>query len=232
MKKVNPEGVIAAVFIPLGFIFLAIGIAALVHTFSFRASAVKTTAVITDIVRRGDNGFVYIEYTANDETCTQVLDYYSSGMRVGGEVDVYYNPNNPGIIQSGGMIPFGAIFSGIGSVFFTIGILFLIFKLKRKKLRKRLMESGRLVSAEIESVILNTKLRVNGRHPYYITCQWQDSMFKSENLWHNPQGAIEKKGLTHIPLYIDEDNLKKYYVAVDDLTQDLKSNVVWNKGWR
>lgn len=54
--------------------------------------------------------------------------------------------------------------------------------------REKLLHTGRAVTAKVESVAQNLRLKANGRHPWVIHCQWhnpatgQVHLFTSENL--------------------------------------------------
>ncbi len=44
-------------------------------------------------------------------------------------------------------------------------------------------------------------------------------MFKSRNIWSNPEDIIEEKNIKQFPVYIDKNNKKKYFVDIDILTE-------------
>ena len=49
-------------------------------------------------------------------------------------------------------------------------------------------------------------------------------LFRSNNIWYNPESIIEERQLKQLPVYLDENNYKKYYVGIDeleDMVQDL-----------
>lgn len=53
--------------------------------------------------------------------------------------------------------------------------------------------------------------------------QWKYT-FKSLNLWNNPESIIEEKNIKVLPVYINMNNKKQYYVDVDSLTDDNNVN--------
>ena len=65
--------------------------------------------------------------------------------------------------------------------------------------------------------------RVNGRHPYRIICEWSNPLdnkkyiFKSKNIWINPEDIIIERDIQQFPVYINRDNMKKYVVDIDIL---------------
>ena len=68
---------------------------------------------------------------------------------------------------------------------------------------------------------------VNGRHPFNIICSYSDPydgkeyLYKSENIWFNPDVILSKKTIRDIPVYIDKDNKKIYYVDIESISKDI-----------
>lgn len=92
---------------------------------------------------------------------------------------------------------------------------------KNKKLATRLKQSGKIVVATINDIYIDTRLKVQGRSPYVISCQWVDPMFrdkiyifKSESIWFDPREYVNGKTMV---VYIDETDPKKYYVDISFL---------------
>ena len=57
-------------------------------------------------------------------------------------------------------------FGGMGSLFFTLGLVFLITLGNQKKNAQRLLDNGNYVVAEIFDISQNYNVSVNGRHPF------------------------------------------------------------------
>lgn len=103
-------------WIAVGLVFLAVGVYV---TFFRTMGMVKTTAEITniDVVNRGDDNdhIVYVKYTVDGVDYNDVrLDTWVSTYKVGKNVTVYYDPDDPSQIHGksffvGGM----AIFCGL-----------------------------------------------------------------------------------------------------------------------
>ena len=117
------------------------------------------------------------------------------------------------------------ILPGIGLIFLVIGGTGIFIKINRRNLGKRLKENGELIYADYVETIINTSYSVNGRYPYKIICEWtnpvdsEEYMFKSRNIWSNPEDIIEEKNIKQFPVYIDKNNKKKYFVDIDILTE-------------
>jgi hypothetical protein len=154
----------------------------------------------------------------------QEIDFVSdtgstpASFRVHDNVQVFYDPENPtkaSINSFGSLWMLPLIFSGLGSVFFAIGVVPFAWTRRVRRRDDWLRSNGRHIQADFERVELNTSLRVNGASPYRIVCQWLDPatnrvhVFRSHNLWYDPHKYITAKTLDVI---VDPNNLKRYVV--------------------
>ncbi len=100
-------------------------------------------------------------------------------------------------------------------------------KINKRKSEKNLRESGEVIYANYVETVLNTRYTVNGRHPYNIICEWNNSLdnkkyiFKSKNIWMNPKNIIEERNIKQFPIYIDKNNKKKYVIDIDSLKEEV-----------
>ena len=89
---------------------------------------------------------------------------------------------------------------------------------KRERLRQWLIQDGNYVWADIMDVSPNHVVRINGRHPYVLRCKYRHSdgetyIFKSQYLRYDPSSMFPDG---RIKVWFDRDNIKNYYVDVDD----------------
>ena len=118
------------------------------------------------------------------------------------------------------------IFPGIGLIFLIIGGTGILVRINKRKLEKELKENGELIYANYNETILNTSYYVNGKSPYNIICEWNNPLdnkkyiFKSKNIWINPETIIKEKNIKQFPVYIDK-NKKKYVIDTDNLTENI-----------
>lgn len=227
--KDNILGIFFALF---GGIFLAVGIVICMTTFDPNNVKIDTTAVITEITTRrdsdGDTHYdVFVEYDVDGKRYESELNFYSSGYYEGKAIDIYYlekNPNEVGT-HSGDYMVF--MFPAFGLLFFSIGIGIVISNIAKKINNKKLKENGTCVYATYTETVYNTSYTVNGRSPYYIVCSWTNPsdgkmyMFKSNNVWFNPEPLIRQSNVTTFPVYIDETNPKKYFLDVDAINNNV-----------
>lgn len=114
---------------------------------------------------------------------------------------------------------FTIIFSGIGSIFFILGIVCLILNHRGKKRARRLMEAGNYIYAEVSHAEPNYNVHVNGRHPYQVICRYTDEygtvhLFRSKDIFFNPEGILKD---TLVRVYVEPGNMKHYHVDIDSI---------------
>lgn len=114
-----------------GAVFLAVGI--YISCFSTKG-LVETTGVIDRIETRIETNHagsdedhdVYVSYTVDGQSYTSLSNVYSSSYRVGKEIKIFYDPNDPAVIRGDGKL-LGMIFAGIGGIMVLCSIGSLIF---------------------------------------------------------------------------------------------------------
>ncbi len=127
MKTTNDKKVITL----CGLIFLLVGTILLAALLIMQAKAipkadrVDTTAVITDIDSHGTaknkHYDVIVSYTADGQQYRRELGYYSSSMREGETISIYYDRNNPERISAKGGDALLIFTSGFVAVFVLLG---------------------------------------------------------------------------------------------------------------
>lgn len=219
------------VFGLVGLVFFLIGAGFLAEHAAFLQRSVETDAVIAEIrPYRTDDGtsyHVYVQYAVGDDLYETRLGSYSSTMRVGQTVSVRYDPEHPGQVRGALWWLFPVIFGGIGLVFLSVLLILWLVVRKNRRQAARLLAYGTEVTARISEVQRNPNLHVNGRHPYLLICSWKNPedgktyLFRSGNLWFNPEPILQERRLTTLPVYIDPYDKKKYHVALDAVQQDV-----------
>ena len=229
MKENKVENLIWIIFAIIGAILVVIGFILFGSVFNYN-NKIETTGIITEIWSSRDsdnnrNHKVYVSYVAEGNEYESTLNGYSSSFYEGKEIEIYYDKDNPNKIGVKSLDLLFLILPGIGLIFLVIGGTGILIKINRRNLEKRLKENGELIYADYVETIINTSYRVNGRYPYKIICEWtnpvdsEEYMFKSRNIWSNPEDIIEEKNIKQFPVYIDKNNKKKYFVDIDILTE-------------
>ncbi|MGN0156529.1 MAG: hypothetical protein ACI39N_04720 [Lachnospiraceae bacterium] len=120
-------------------------------------------------------------------------------------------------------IVFVAMFTGLGTVFLALGILFLFLEIRKYRISKQLLEDGYYVIAEIVTVERNLSVTYGSQgHPYVVKCSYEDSdgtihIFRSRNLYAYPGQGLEGQ---LVRVYLNRNNhrsFKDYYVDIDEI---------------
>lgn len=215
------------IFGGIGLIFFILGINLTIDAFEFKEIAVSVSATITDIetyTERDSDGDrhtyhdVYVEYVYEGETYTDELNEYSSSMREGKTIPVLIDPNNPSEATYEKMAITGPLmFAGIGGIFAVIGIGFIISLIKDVLLKIKTKREGTEIYATITDMKEDLSIRVNGIHPIYLVCEYEDGTnkyeFRSESRMDFNDDVVGRKILVY---YIDR---KQYYVDIKSLEE-------------
>lgn len=109
------------------------------------------------------------------------------------------------------------IFAGLGGVFAAVGFTIVLLQAARVRRRRRLLENGRRVYAELGEIYQDTSVTVNGRCMWRVTCRYMDErgtmhIFRSGGLDFDPSGLLT--GPT-IPVYLEEGRPDHYAVDLE-----------------
>ena len=104
MRK-NPAKIVWIIFACIGIAFVILGFVIGNAMKIPEEDQVETTAVITEINRRrdsdGDTTYdVWVEYEVKGKTYEQEIDTYVSSYKVGKEIEVIYDKNDPERVQA------------------------------------------------------------------------------------------------------------------------------------
>ncbi len=215
------------VFLLIGLPFITLAIIDSVQTARLVAEASTARGTIVDKQSRrlrpvelGSVDHPIVEFTSAEG---ERITFRSStgSARPGREdsgVTVVYDPTNPreAKIKSYKTLWFvPTVLAGIGAVFSGVGVAFLVVLLKKLKLRKRLMQSGKLIWAEVTGVLEDGSSSRRGKHPVMITAKKRIGRktyrFRSEPVWEDPEIS---SGST-VAVYIDEDDPRTYWVDIE-----------------
>ena len=231
MKENEVENLMWIMFASIGAIFVIIGLVICVNVFNY-TNKVDTLGTITEISSYRSSNHkrkheVYVSYTVEGKKYESKLNVYSSSFYEGKEIKIYYDKDDPNQIGMKSMNLLFLIFPGLGLVFLIIGGAGILVKGNKKKWEKRLRENGELIYANYNETILNTSYQINRKCPYNIICEWvspldsQKYIFKSENIWRDPEKIIKERNIKQFPVYID-NNTKRYVIDLDILTENMQ----------
>lgn len=145
---------------------------------------------------------------------------------LGQDVEVLYLPDEPEEARISGFEGqyVDSLVAGIFGLGFTlIGALPPLLMRSRQSRVERLILEGTPVEATIIGAVMNASIEVNGQSPWRIVCQCEDAhanktyLFHSENIYFDPSPWIKKRRQTVV--YLDRDNIRKYYVDISWLPE-------------
>lgn len=227
MKESKLDNLVWMIFLISGLVFAIIGVVICVNML-YTQGKVKTIGVIEEVsYGREHSSYTIVSFEVNGEKITARANGYSSGFYKGKEIEIYYNEENPNQISIPSLDLLFLMFPGIGVLFVGIGGTGLLVKWRKKKREEKLREDGDVIYGDYVETRLNTSYSVNNRHPYNIICEWYNVedgktyIFKSNNMWMNPENKIEEQNITTFPIYIDLEDKKNYMVDIDSLTEDV-----------
>lgn len=191
----------------------------------FLKNALPIEAEITSIEKevKKDGGerkishSTYVTYIVDGKVYSNVpLGYYNSNMYEGKRITVYYDPQNPGRIESREGHKILNVIYRIGQIVLGAVTVIMLLLLFLPEKRSRLMKIGTRYDAEVVSVFENRSIRVNGRHPYQVDCRVHDPysgevmLFRSHNVYQD----LYQYNLKVVPVYVNPKKKKSYYVDV------------------
>ena len=201
----------------IGIVMLVAAIGVAASTITFRAQALSARGTVVDF----DSGKAVVEFVDPDAGAQRIVGSVSSNppaFDLGESVTVRYRPGEPGHARIDGLMEtwFGPTLLGfLGSVFTAIGGAFLVMEIRRRRLRAWLQQFGMRVQAKYTGVILDTNMRINRRHPWRVTAQWQDPVtglvhsFESDMLFWDPSAYVQRET---VEVWIDANDPRRHYL--------------------
>ena len=182
----------------------------------------KAAAIITSIEEMDEDDYkILVSYVIDGNIYNSKLNTYSSSYYEGKEITIYYDKTNPVSIADTDIDIIAIIFGGVGIYAIAIAIIIIIFKLRKKQLIIKLKETGYITNAKYLRTSINALFTVNGKHPYKIICEMDNSIdgktheICSKNIWYNPEKIIKERNIKSFRVYYNPNNLKQYYMDVD-----------------
>jgi len=238
----NVFKIVGSVFAGIGLVFILVSFWTYQNTQQFLAQSETAQGEVIHLVlgssRTDDSGSGSGVYYPVVRFATPEGEYieFQSGIgsqppayRVGDRVTVRYRPDDPyrAKIDSFFQLWFlSVLFGGMGFMFGSIGLVLLLVVYRTSRKEKWLMTNGQIIYADLERVILDRSIRMRGRNPYRILCQWLEPrtqtvcVFKSKPIWYNPEDYIRQE---KIPVRIDPANPRRYVVDLSFLPKSMDS---------
>lgn len=118
------------------------------------------------------------------------------------------------------------VFGFTGGISLVLGIVILALHSRAGQKKRRLLEQGEHITAEITGFPMDYSARVNGWPTYRIECSYLDPrtktihVFLSDNLRIDPSRYVTQRTVL---VYVDRDSdFQDYYVDIEPLLPDVK----------
>ena len=228
------RNIFVTAFLGIGLLLIVVG----VITESIQSKRIEESQPVDAVITR-------IEYGRGKDDSTRVqvgfvyegdyqrvwLNFYSSNMRQGDPITVYYNPLTPDRVYVDNHFLI-ILFLALGGVFVLIGLVWLIVGASKGH-SKKLLQTGEPLYAEVMGVRLDTNYRVNGRNPFRIDARYRDPesgqevLFQSEALWFDPGPYLFEPS---VRVYCKPGNYRRYYMDVSRITDAYREATAQNTG--
>lgn len=215
-KSKNGLAIFIAVF---GVMLVAAAAFIAIRSSVYRKNGIETVATITRIERKSDsdgddNESVYVSYTVDGENYEGKLDYYSSFMRVGNTVKIFYMPDDPqDMISAGSNVVLVTIMIAFGIICIGLGTACVAVPAAKKRRLKRLKTHGRRVDARVKEFDCPGKTRVMGKNIARLVCVDPDGNRYETRFLYDRQRYFDIE--TPVAVYVDPDDTEKYAIDVD-----------------
>lgn len=203
-----------AMFLIFGLVFMGLGMFRYSGLSSLMAEGESVQGVFTQVGK----GNTWVEYEVDGQKYKKHSSTYSSGMRVGGSVTVWYPEGHPEQAQLQVWAMWGAFLVG-GGLFILMGMSFAGVAVYQIMKKKSLMLNGTHVTAQITGITQNMAMRVNHAHPFVVRAKCihpytgQEMEVKSHFLLRDPSPKLT--GGT-VEVLVDPMRENRYYMLVDE----------------
>ena len=230
MKK-NFIPIFSSIFLVLGCGALAASVFLGTSTSSFLKEATMVSGKIVRVERRRDshNANMYAPVVSFQTPDGQKHEFTgqvwtsSRSWNEGQSLAVLYRPSDPSDarLDSFFQLWFGVLLTGfIGLVFGAVGGTLLFKQILRKKEIAWLRQNGATIQGKVVSVGLNASVRIQGRCPFVIECQWTDPrsgkvyVSLSDDLWFNPIQSGHVQVGEELQIYYNARDPKRSWVDI------------------
>jgi hypothetical protein len=210
------------VFGAVGLGLLGGALFAMQSTLAFQEGALVTPGTVVAV----EGGKPVVEFEDRAGETHRVWGTVSSNPPAyerGERVEVRYRPGAPDQARIDGFLEnwfVSLVLGGLGTVFTGVGAGFGVAQLRRRRLHAWLRQFGVQVQAKYTGAHLDGSVRVNRRHPWRLTAQWQNPAdgvvhtFESEMLFFDPSEFVQRET---VDVWIDPSDPGRHLLDVSFL---------------
>lgn len=198
---------------------------------SFRSGSLTAEGTVVDLVTTtgSKGGIIYkpvVEFVDRNDRKHQFTGSYASSPpphERGESVTVRYRPEDPRNAELDSFMDswfLPVMLGGMGTVFTSVAAGFVIYALRKRKIRAWLAANGMRLRLPVERVYLDTSMKINRRSPYRISAQWQNPMdqkvyvFRSDPIWFDPTPYVQQRIMD---IKVNADNPRQYMMDISFL---------------
>ena len=136
-------------------------------------------------------------------------------------VKVFYKADNPDKMRFSEGVRFGKKVVKIGVIMLLFNLFLVYTDRKRTKSENSFKTTGKKLQAQIVNIGTDTSISVLRKNPFFVDCKWTDPNTGREfthtirYIWKDPKMLLA--GRDSIDVYIDPDNLDKYFLDISFL---------------
>jgi hypothetical protein len=199
-------------------IFIVIASVSISRSLKIKKNGTLVTATVTESRSNSKGQLKRVTVTFTTPAGEEASATASTRQRLsaGDKVQVWYDPSSPQKIDFGDTVKYNMRGVVIGGLLFLFGLYYFIrFSIKDNEIKK-LLVSGRKISAELISAGRNERYNMGENNPWIIKCRWKDESTDKEYDFVSKDYTIDPApyliNMSHIDVYIDPSDPQRYYM--------------------
>lgn len=210
----NPMQNYSRIFIVVSLVVLSLALAVGHKTIGFNLQAEQIRASIVGVVAQNNSQTykeVLVSFVVGQTEYTNIPIKNVKAPITGNYLNIFYSKSNPNIAYTSKQNISLAIF-----LFFLSIVLFAAAFAAHQRINKRkkeitaLLQNGKKIEVQLQSIECNTGVRIWGNSPQYFVCKHpqKDIVFYSDYIWLPLKDNVDAS----INLYYLDENFTTYYI--------------------
>jgi hypothetical protein len=199
-----------------GALFLTIALLSISRSANLKKHGTQTQGTVTDKTVKKGLTTVSVTFTTSEGNMVTAKGSKRQYVSKGDKVSLWYDPSSPQKIDFGDTIGYNMRGVFAGGLFFLIGLYYLIKYSITDSTAKKLVKSGKKISAEFVSVDRNERYRMGDNNPWVIRCKWTDNSNNREYFFLSKDYTIDPapylNGRYHLDVFIDPSDPSRYFM--------------------
>jgi hypothetical protein len=201
-----------------GSVFLFLTLPDILLSVSMRKNGIIAESIVLSSERTGRKAEldkVTVSFTTAEGNKINATGLRREYVNPGDKVKIFYDRENPQIIDFGDTIGYNLRGALTGGFLFLTGLFLFIRYYIKGNTQKKLIRSGRKIAGEFISIDRNERYRMGDKNPWVIKCRWIDESnieyyFTSKDYLIDPAPYLS--GRSCIDVFIDPDDPDRYFM--------------------